>query len=76
MQTGAAKPAVDVRALILDALRQRPYRPAELLEQLQTREISEARLKDELAALIEDQMVELSPDRYIKLRDRTPTAAS
>ncbi len=75
MRTGA-KPALNIRALILDTVRERPYRPAELLEKLQSREVSEAQLKDELARLIEEHIVELSADRYIKLRDRETAAAS
>ena len=75
MHTGA-KPAVDVRELILTALRDHPFRPAELLEYLQSREVSEARLKNELAALIDEHIVQFSPDRYIRLRANEQAAAS
>ncbi len=72
MQTGAVRSRVSVRVLILEALRKRPYHPAELLEELQSSQISEDRLKDELAALIEAHLVELSPDRHIRLRQPAP----
>lgn len=74
MQTGTAKSAVDIRTMILDTLRQRSYHPAELLEKLQSPEISEDRLKDVLAALIEAHLVELSSDRKIRLLQQRTTA--
>jgi hypothetical protein len=67
MQTGTAKSVPDVRAMILDTLRHRSYHPSELLEKLQSPQISEDRLKDVLAALIEAHLVELSSDRKIRL---------
>jgi len=71
-QTSGARTGVDVRSVILDTLSKGPIRPAELLEQVQSLQISEARLKDVLATLIEECHVELSPDRFIKLRQRRP----
>lgn len=73
MQTGTAKSAVNIRTMILDTLRQRSYHPAELLEKLQSPEISEDRLKDVLAALIEAHLVELSSDRKIRLLQQRTT---
>jgi hypothetical protein len=75
VQTGTAKSGADVRAIILQTLSQRSYHPAELLEILQSPQVSEDRLKDELAALIEAHLVELSPDRNIRLRQHQPAAA-
>jgi len=69
MQT-AAKPAKTVRTILLAALEARPYRPAELLETLQSGQISAAQLKDELTKLIDEHLVILSPDRYIKVAGR------
>jgi hypothetical protein len=74
MQSGA-KAAPDVRAIIIDAVSKRPYRPTELLETLQRPDISEDRLKDALDALIDERRLDLSPDRYIKLRANQPAAA-
>jgi DNA-binding HxlR family transcriptional regulator len=74
METGA-KVAPDVRALIIEALSKGPYRPTELLEKLQGPDISEERLKDALDSLIDERRLELSPDRYIKLRMNRPAAA-
>lgn len=70
MQTmdSAARPAIDVRELILGLLHERPYRPAELFENANARDVTETRLKDALAMLINENIVELSPERYIRLR--------
>jgi hypothetical protein len=76
MQAGTARSAVNLRAMILDTLRQGPFHPAELFEKLQSPQITEDRLKDELAALIEAHLVELSPDRNIRLYQRQPAAAT
>lgn len=73
-QTGA-RPALDVRALILETLQERSYRPAELLEKLHTQDLSVTRLKDELALLVDQHVVELSPDRFIKVRGAKPAAS-
>ena len=64
IETGVA---LNVRALILDTLSQGSYHPAELLEKFES-QISEDRLKDELIALFESNIVELSPNRHIRLR--------
>ena len=67
MQT-AAKQAIDVKALILGEIRERPIRPTELLRQLQQESgVIEDQLKSALAALIESYEVELSPDRYLRI---------
>jgi hypothetical protein len=58
-----------IRNLILQALRDRAYRPIELLQQLQSAEVTESALKDELAELINARVIELSPERHIRLRE-------
>jgi hypothetical protein len=72
MQTGTARPAVDVRALIVDTLRQHAYRPAELLEEVQSQGIGEIRFKEVLATLIDEGIVALSPSRQVTLRETGP----
>ncbi len=66
MPTMTAQQAPNARERILDKLAERAYRPTELFQQLH--EISESVLKDALAALIDARLIELSPDRHIKLR--------
>lgn len=68
MGTVAIKQAAGLRNLILHALMQRAYRPLELLQQLQTADVTESALKDELAELINGGLIELSADRHIRLR--------
>jgi hypothetical protein len=68
MATVAIGRAAVLRNLILGALNDRAYRPLELLQRLQTTEVTESELKDELAELINRGMIELSSDRHIKLR--------
>lgn len=68
MATVAIKRAAELRSLILGALRDRAYRPIDLLHHLQTTEVTESALKDELAELINAGIIELSPDRHIRLR--------
>jgi len=53
-----------------------PYRPIELFQELQTAEISELALKDVLAELINESIIELSPDRHITLRPSHPADPS
>ena len=63
----AAKPAPDVKALILHTIEQRDYRPADLIvELLATSRVSESQVKSGLAALVEDRVVDLTADRYVK----------
>jgi hypothetical protein len=62
----------EIRALVLNALRAHPYRPIELIQELQTAEITESALKDALAELIDGSIIELSPDRHITLRSSHP----
>jgi hypothetical protein len=69
MSTVAIKRSAEIRALILNALKERPYRPIELLQRYQTAEITESALKDVLAELIDAAVIELSPDRHIRLRE-------
>lgn len=69
MATVAIKRAAELRNIILRALKGRAYRPVELLQHLQTAEVTESALKDELAELINAGIIELSPDRHIKLRE-------
>jgi hypothetical protein len=73
MQTGAARAPIQIRTLILNLLSQRSFHPAELLEKLDSSQVSEDRLKDEIAALMKENLVVLSPDRQIKLRPHTKT---
>ena len=68
MATVAIKRAAELRNLILRALNDRAYRPVELLQRLQTAEVTESALKAELAELINGGMIELSSDRHIRLR--------
>lgn len=69
MATVAIKRAAELRNLILRALQDRVYRPIELLQELQSAEVTEAALKDELAELMDAGVIELSPDRHIRLRE-------
>ena len=64
--------APSVRNLILKMLMERAYRPTELFQQLH--KIDESALKDVLAALIDAHLIELSPDRHIKLRQQPPAS--
>ena len=68
MATVAIRQAAELRNLILRALNDRAYRPIELLQRLQTAEVTESALKDDLAELINGGMIELSADRHIRLR--------
>ena len=65
-----------VRTRILNTLEQRPYRPIQLLEHLRSPEMSEADLKDALAVLITERVVEFLPDRHIKLHRGRERAAA
>lgn len=69
MATVAIKRAAELRNLILRALQDRIYRPIELLRELQSAEVTESALKDELAELMNAGVIELSPDRHIRLRE-------
>jgi DNA-binding HxlR family transcriptional regulator len=69
MATVAVKQAAQLRNLILRALKDRAYRPIELLHGLQSAEVTESALKDALAELINAGLIELSPDRHIRLRE-------
>jgi len=73
MQTGV-RTARDEEALrlVTEALRERPYRPVDLLKKLEERGVSEVRLKGALDALLNEHRVELSPDRHITLREDEP----
>ena len=62
------KEATELRETILRALKDRPYRPIELLQELRA-ETTESALKDGLAELINAGIIELSPDRHIRLRE-------
>ncbi len=66
----ATKPVRNVRALILDAVDSQDYRPADLLSalMLQSSGLSEGELKDELAALLSEGVLELSSTRYLTMR--------
>jgi hypothetical protein len=66
----APKRATNLRSLIIRKLNEREYRPVDLLHQLLSQDVSESAAKDELAALIDAQVIELSPDRHIRLRSR------
>lgn len=76
MSSMAQKQAPDLRRMILNKLNEREYQPLELFQQLQNFEISESALKDALADLLEDALIELSPDRHIRLRAHQPAGAA
>lgn len=63
-----SKQATDLRNVILRAITDHQYRPIELLRELQSSDFTESALKDELAQLIDAGIIELSPDRHIRLR--------
>lgn len=67
MESGA-EPAIDVRALILEALDKCAYRPVELFKALERPGVTEARLKDALDALIDEHLLVLTPDRFLTSR--------
>ena len=69
MATMTTKRAAGLRNIILEALKGRAYRPVQLLQQLQSPDVTEYALKDELAELINAGIIELSPDRHIRLRE-------
>jgi len=70
MANMAVAKAFDIRDLIRTKLTERPYQPVELLSQLQqVPGISEMAVKDALATMIEERLIELSADRRIKLRE-------
>ena len=71
MATMAIKRAAEVRNLILQALRDRAYRPIELLQHLQAADVTESALKDELAELINGGLIELSPDQVARASQRS-----
>jgi hypothetical protein len=71
----ATKQESNLRTLIIQKLTQGEYQPIELLQQLQSPTISESALKEQLAALIDARLIELSPDRHIKLRKQGPRVA-
>ena len=65
---------VDLSRKIREMLDQREYRPTELFQQLN--QISESVLKDALASLVDAHVIELSPDRHIRLRQRARAATA
>jgi hypothetical protein len=67
----AAKPAPDFKDLILETIAKRNYRPVDLLEELRSKG-SESQLRSALTALVEAHVVELTSDRYIRLRTQSP----
>ena len=76
MPSMAQKQRLDLRRMILNKLNEREYQPLQLFQQLQNFEISESALKDALADLLEDALIELSPDRHIRLRTPQPAVAA
>ncbi len=60
--------AVDVRARIIEALTKKPWRPSELLAELERQGFTEAKLKDAIDALFDQDRLELSPDRFLKIK--------
>ena len=76
MPSMAQKQGLDLRRMILNKLNEREYQPLQLFQQLQNFEISESALKDALADLLEDALIELSPDRHIRLRTHQPAGAA
>jgi hypothetical protein len=69
MATVTIKRAAELRNVILRALKDRGYRPIDLIHELQSTEVTESALKDELAELINAGVIELSADRHIRLRE-------
>lgn len=67
MPSLSIKRSSGLKTAVLRKLNQRPYRPVELLQELQSARISESALKDALAALLDARVIELSPDRRITL---------
>jgi hypothetical protein len=77
MPTVTIKRTNEIRDRILQALRERSYRPVELIQHIQSPEITESAVKDVLAELIDASLIELSPDRHITLRHTAgPLAAA
>jgi hypothetical protein len=68
MSTLTVKRQNEIRTLVLQTLREHAYRPIELIQELQNVEITELALKDVLAELIDESIIELSPDRHITMR--------
>jgi DNA-binding GntR family transcriptional regulator len=54
---------------ILHKLHERPYSPVELLQEFQSAQVSESAVKDALATLMDEHIIELSPDRRITIRE-------
>lgn len=73
MSTVAVKSHDEIRAAVLQALKEHAYRPIELIQHLQSAGITEPVLKDILAELIDGSIIELSPDRHITLRPNHST---
>ncbi len=68
MNQSAARPALDIKALVLEEIRGGPIRPTELLRRLREKsKVPEDQTKTALAALIESYKVELSPDRHLRV---------
>ncbi len=63
----ATKKAIDVRTLILEEMSGHQIRPIDLISRLQQHGIPENRTQDVLADLIEEQEVELTPDRHFRV---------
>lgn len=70
MSGTGAKPAMNIRELILATAQEHPYRPSELLQLLLRKypDIGERKLQDELSALLSERILELSADRYITMK--------
>jgi hypothetical protein len=64
--------AVDVLALIIKALTEKPCRPIELLASLEKQGFTEAKLKDAIDVLFDQDRLELSPDRFLKVKASSP----
>ncbi len=65
----------NVEQQILNLLQDREIRPIELFEKFQSSEISDSLLKDALANLVSSGLVELSSDRFIRLRNGSLSTA-
>jgi hypothetical protein len=73
----ATKSAVNVRALILEAVPEKDYHPTELLLTLLSRfpNVTEGQLKDELSALITEGELTLTSDRFLVHQERQKAAS-
>lgn len=77
----AAEPAMEealakeLRLQIISALRERPHRPVELFVKFHSADVGEECLKEVLAGLVDEKLIELSADRLVRLSEAATSAA-